>query len=272
MTQKVYSTQRVSNEYITLNNCGEQFLGNADYDTLREQGRVDYGIQFIEAGRCTFEDNGRVRVAGAGSLLLQFPGVRQHYSFQKEDNTHLMWAHFSGTSCQMLERLNTGETVHIKLSDVKTFKLVFDQMLKANNIRQSNYETICGGYITVLLGLILRSVDEQQEKALGQGREHLLKVIHYMNVNFAQSIDLKKYAHMCYVSPSRFMHLFKDYTGFSPYRFQLKIRVERAVEMLEYTSLRVEEIAELVGYEDCSYFCRIFKRFTGHTPLFYRKQ
>ena len=67
------------------------------------------------------------------------------------------------------------------------------------------------------------------------------------------------------------MHLFKDYTGFSPYRFQLKIRMERAVEMLEYTALSVEEIAEMVGYEDCSYFCRIFKRYTGHTPLFYRK-
>ena len=42
-------------------------------------------------------------------------------------------------------------------------------------------------------------------------------------------------------------------------------------EMLEYTSLSVEEIAETVGYADCSYFCRVFKRFTGHTPLFYRK-
>ncbi len=272
MTQKSYSSQRVSTEYITLNNCGEQYLGNANYDTVRENGRVDYGIQFIESGRCTFEDNGKIRVAEAGSLLLHFPGVRQHYSFQKEDKTHLMWAHFSGTSCQMLDRLKTGETVHIKLTDVKTFKLVFDQMLTANNIRQANYQTVCGGYITVLLGLILRSVDEQSEKALGQGRERLIQVINHMNQNFAQPISLEKYADMCYVSLSRFMHLFKDYTGYSPYRFQLKIRMERAVEMLEYTALSVEEIAEMVGYEDCSYFCRIFKRFTGHTPLFYRKQ
>ena len=272
MTQKSYSSQRVSQEYITLNNCGEQYLGNANYDTLRENGRVDYGIQFIASGKCTFEDNGKIQTAEAGSLLLHFPGVRQHYSFQKEDSTHLMWAHFSGTSCQMLDRLHTGETVHIKLTDVKTFKLVFDQMLTAHNIRQTNYQTICGGYITVLLGLILRSVDEQNEKSLGQGRERLNRVINHMNFHFAQKIDLKQYADLCYVSLSRFMHLFKDYTGFSPYRFQLKIRMERAVEMLEYTTLSVEEIAEMVGYEDCSYFCRIFKRYTGHNPLFYRKQ
>lgn len=271
MAQQSYSTQRVSQEYIALNSCGEQYLDNADYDTLREQGRVDYGIQFIASGRCIFEDNGTIRIAEAGSILLQFPGIRQHYSFRKEDKTHLMWVHFSGTSCQLLDRLQIGETVHIKLTDVKTFKLIFDQLLISNNIRQTNHKTICGGYITVLMGLILRSVDEQNERAPGQGRERLIRVINDMSLNFSKPIRLQKYADMCYVSLSRFMHLFKDYTGFSPYRFQLKLRIERAVEMLEYTALSVEEISELVGYADCSYFCRVFKRYTGHTPLFYRK-
>ena len=266
-----YTTQRVSNEYITLNNCGEQYLSNRDYDTVRENGRVDFGIQFIESGKCTFEDNGIVRVAEAGSLLLHFPGVRQHYSFKKEDETHLMWAHFSGTSCSMLDELNTDETVHVKLTDSKDFKRVFERMIAANNVRRSNYKTVCGGYITVLLGLLLRSVDEQTQNAAQHGYERLNQVINYMNGNFEQEIDLEKYADMCFVSRSRFIHLFKEYTGFSPYNFQLKIRMERAIEMLVYTSLSVEEIAEMVGYADCSYFCRVFKKFTGHTPLFYRK-
>lgn len=65
--------------------------------------------------------------------------------------------------------------------------------------------------------------------------------------------------------------MFKAYTGFSPHRFQLKIRMERAVEMLNYTALSVAEIAAIVGYTDCSYFCRVFKNITGNTPLFYRK-
>ncbi len=266
-----YSTQRVSDEYITLNNCGEQYLTNRDYDTVRDEGRVDFGIQFIESGCCTFEDNGVVRTAEAGSLLLYFPNVRQHYSFKKQDATHLMWVHFSGTSCDMLDIIKSNETVHVKLTDPKDFKRVFDRMIAANNVRKSNYKTVCGGYITVLLGLILRSVAEQNEKETGQGHGRLIDVINYMNGNFEQPIDLDKYADMCYVSRSRFIHLFKEYTGFSPYNFQLKIRMERAVEMLEYTSLSVEEIAEMVGYADCSYFCRVFKKFTGHTPRFYRK-
>ncbi len=271
MPSPLYSTQRVSNDYITLNNCGEQYITTRDYDTVREEGRVDFGIQFIESGRCTFEDNGVVRIAEAGSLLLHFPNVRQHYSFKQEDQTHLMWAHFSGVSCEMLDPIKQDITVHIKLSDPKDFKRVFDRMIAANNIRKAHYKTVCGGYITVLMGLIMRSIAEQNEKSSGQGYARLIDVINYMNGNFDQPIDLLKYADMCYVSQSRFIHLFKEYTGFSPYNFQLKIRMERALEMLEYTSLSVEEIAETVGYRDCSYFCRVFKKFTGHTPLFYRK-
>lgn len=271
MAHEAYTSQRVSNEYITLNNCGEQYLDNRDYDTLREHGRVDFGIQFIESGRCTFEDNGVTRVAEAGSLLLHFPNVRQHYAFQKADATHLMWAHFSGSSCSMLDAIQSETTVHVKLTDPKDFKRVFDRMIAANNVRKAHYDTVCGGYLTVLLGMVLRSVSEQSAESNGYGYARLLGVINDMNLAFERPLDLKKYAEMCFVSVSRFMHIFKNYTGLSPLRFQLKIRMERAVEMLTYTDLSVGEIAARVGYTDCSYFCRVFKKMTGRTPLSYRK-
>ncbi len=83
MPSEKYTTQRVSNDYITLNNCGQQTLDAHDYDTVRDDGRVDFGLQFIESGQCIYEDNGIVNIAEEGSLLLHFPGVRQHYSFKK---------------------------------------------------------------------------------------------------------------------------------------------------------------------------------------------
>ena len=43
----LYSSKKILEEYITVNNCGEQDLGDRDYNTLRENGRVDFGLQFI---------------------------------------------------------------------------------------------------------------------------------------------------------------------------------------------------------------------------------
>lgn len=272
MPEKEYTTQRVSDEYITVNNCGEQNLGNRDYDTEREDGRVDFGIQFIESGRCTYEDDGIVNIAEAGSLLLHFPGVRQHYSFKQEDASHLMWVHFSGSACAMLEPIKSPRTVHVRISNPKEFSRVFRLMIAENNVREPYYGTVCGGYLLALLGLILRSAAGRARSEDGHVHDGLEKVISYINVNFYEPVDLEKYAAMCYVSRSRFLHMFKDYTGISPYRFQLKVRIERAAELLTYTSMSVSECAAVAGFKDCSYFCRIFKKYTGRTPMLYRNE
>lgn len=272
MPETEYTTQRVSQEYITVNNCGEQYLNNRDYDTVRDNGRVDFGIQFIESGRCRFEDGGVAQTAEAGSLLLHFPGVRQHYSFRQEDATHLMWVHFSGDACSMLESIKSDRTVHVVLSDRKEFTRVFGLMIAAKNVRKPYYKSVCNGYLLALLGLILRSADEQARKEEDHIHDGLDKAIGYINMNFNSAIELETLAAMCYVSRSRFLHLFKDYTGVSPHRFQLQCRIERAAELLIYTSMNISECAAAVGFDDSSYFCRVFKKYTGCTPMFYRKK
>lgn len=272
MPSDLYSTQRVSDDYITVNNCGQQMLNSHEYDTVRDKGRVDFGIQFIEDGKCLVEDNGILRTAESGYVLLHFPGVRQHYSFKKEDNTHLMWVHFTGDGCsKLLEPIKSDETVLVKITEFKNFKRTFDRMIACYNIRKPFFKEECCGYLLTLLSIILRNVTAQEKINQNHIHERLDKVINYMNEYFDLPIDLSKYADMCYVSKSRFLHMFKEYTGYSPYRFHLKIRIERAIEMLIYTSLSVEEVATVVGFKDCSYFCRVFKKYTGRNPLYYRK-
>lgn len=268
----IYTTQRVSDEYICVNTCGEQVLDNRDYDTVRPNGRIDFGIQYIETGRCTFEDNGEIRVAEAGSLLLHFPKVRQHYSFQKEDKTHLCYVHFSGSACEMLEPLEEERTVLVKISDVKEFNRIFHMMIHTSYELKPYYETVRRGFLLSVLGIILRDKDGRTHQKNSRPNGGLESVISYINLNFFSPIDLEKYAAMCFVSKSRFLHMFKEYTGLSPYRYQLNVRMERAIELLTYTAMSIAECAAAVGFQDHSYFCRIFKKYTGQTPMFYRKQ
>lgn len=267
-----YTTQRISDEYICVNSCGEQVLDTRDYDTIRPDGRIDFGIQYIETGRCTFEDNGEIRVAEAGSLLLHFPKVRQHYSFKKEDKTHLFWAHFSGSACEILEPLREDRTVLVKISDVKEFNRIFHMLINTSYELKPYYETVRRGFLLAVLGIILRDKDGRARSKSGQPNSGLERVISYINIHFYNPIDLEKYAAMCYVSKSRFLHMFKEYTGLSPYRYQLNMRMERAAELLTYTSVGVAECSEAVGFKDPSYFCRIFKKYTGQSPMLYRKQ
>lgn len=267
----LYSSKKILEEYITVNNCGEQDLGDRDYNTLRENGRVDFGLQFIAKGKCYFEDDGEIKTAESGSAILHFPSVRQHYFFKKQDNTVLMWSHFSGKACKLLDPVKSNRTVLIRLSDAKEFEKILRTMITVYNRKERYYETVCEGYMTVLLAHLLKSALPDTESENCTVNDGIEKVINYMNINYNKPIDLDKYAKMCYVSHSRFCHIFKEYTGVSPYRFQLRIRIDRAVELLTYTSLSVSECASKVGFNDCSYFCRVFKKFTAKTPSYYRK-
>lgn len=65
---------------------------------------------------------------------------------------------------------------------------------------------------------------------------------------------------------------FKKLTGMSPNKYILKIRMERAHQLLTDSDLGIAEVGYKVGIEDASYFYRLFKNFYGISPSQYRKQ
>ena len=76
----------------------------------------------------------------------------------------------------------------------------------------------------------------------------------------------------CFVnlSPSRLRHLFTLETGISPARYLRMLRMERAKDLLESTSLSILEIVLRVGLQDRSHFEREFKNLYGLTPAQHR--
>jgi AraC-like DNA-binding protein len=63
------------------------------------------------------------------------------------------------------------------------------------------------------------------------------------------------------------MHL-----GMGPHRFLVRLRVEHAARLLRTSSLSVTRICYDVGFRDLSHFITTFRRFTGMTPLQYRRR
>jgi transcriptional regulator GlxA family with amidase domain len=63
-----------------------------------------------------------------------------------------------------------------------------------------------------------------------------------------------------------FTRRFKAATGHAPLDYVQRLRIEEAKELLETTTMAVEAIGRAVGYEDTSFFRRLFKRQAGTTP------
>ena len=83
---------------------------------------------------------------------------------------------------------------------------------------------------------------------------------------------MQSVADRCTMSLSRFGHLFREQTGETPGQFLERQRMERARQLLRFTSRTVTAIAEEVGYESAFYFTNRFRKLVGMSPRDYRAQ
>ncbi len=95
--------------------------------------------------------------------------------------------------------------------------------------------------------------------------------IKYLQSEIKYELSLSEIAKMCNVSEIYFRRLFKEYSGISPVKYRIKNRIDKARKYLLYDDLTVFEIADILGFNDTSYFCKQFKDFEGVSPMEFKK-
>jgi AraC family transcriptional regulator len=96
-----------------------------------------------------------------------------------------------------------------------------------------------------------------------------LYIILYVLVPLCSKIFLS-FLRLAHLSPYHFAHFFKHSTGFSPHRYVIKRRVERAMLLLATTNRPNTFIAHEVGFASESHLATHFKRLTGLSSKHYR--
>jgi transcriptional regulator GlxA family with amidase domain len=74
------------------------------------------------------------------------------------------------------------------------------------------------------------------------------------------------------LSERNFTRRFRKATGYAPLSYVQRLRIERAKQLIENTSDAIDQISADVGYEDASFFRRVFKRTVGLKPIEYRRK
>lgn len=97
------------------------------------------------------------------------------------------------------------------------------------------------------------------------------KAIVYINENYKENINLDIVAKFVHLNSSYFSTIFKKEMGLSFSNYLNKIRIERSKILLKNTDYSIRNIAFEVGFEDHSYFTKLFKNLTKMTPKEYKK-
>ncbi len=91
-----------------------------------------------------------------------------------------------------------------------------------------------------------------------------------MQANLADDLPLSRLAAAAGLSPSHFARAFRAAVGQPPHRYMVRLRIERARQLLEQTRLPVTEVASRCGFEQTTHFATMFRKVTGQSPRAYR--
>ncbi len=95
--------------------------------------------------------------------------------------------------------------------------------------------------------------------------------LQYIQGHYHTDLSLEKVASIVYLNPIYFSQLFKQKTGHGFKEYITQLRLERAMELLRKSELKIVDISERVGYPDMRHFSQIFRKKTGLTPSEYRQ-
>ncbi|TCS43161.1 PocR ligand-binding domain-containing protein [Reinekea marinisedimentorum] len=100
----------------------------------------------------------------------------------------------------------------------------------------------------------------------------LYPALEFINEHFRQKIYLDEMAYLCNISPSYFSKIFKREMGLNFSAYINQVKLSEAKRMLETTEEPIVNISLDLGFDDCGYFIKVFKKQVGRTPASYRKR
>lgn len=94
----------------------------------------------------------------------------------------------------------------------------------------------------------------------------------YIRAHYAEKLTLNSVAAQVYLSPTYFSRIFRQETGETFNAYLNAVRIEQSKKLLTDQSVRLIDISLMVGFDNQSYFTKVFKRITGMSPLQYREK
>ena len=99
----------------------------------------------------------------------------------------------------------------------------------------------------------------------------IYRVMEYIKSNFSRKVTLEDISSYVHLSPSHLSGLFRKETGQTISAYLSFVRIEKSKLLLSTTDTPIAQIGALCGFEDQSYFTRVFRQQTGLSPKKYRQ-
>jgi len=219
----------------------------------------------VRGGVLAVEEEGREFLAGAGETLLFWPGRRHRGSAPYAPELRFYWVHFTVDAVRREDSVSVAQHARPRRPEVIAdlfHRFMADQEAGSLHPVAANY----------LLALMLVEAATERGPASG-GADALLaaRIEAHVAAHFHQALGTAEVARQLGFNPDYLERVFRRERGVTITEHIHRSRIREARTLLRDSALNVAEVAGACGFTDDVYFRRLFKRYTGLTPVQFRR-
>lgn len=240
----------------------------AQRDTIDE-----YIIIYAYDGYGWLRMAGREHRIGPGDVLFVMQGHAHSYGADAKHPWSIYWSHFGGEQVAAildLAHVTLAEPV-VRGGDRTNILSLFNALAGTLQAGYSLHHLLRAAAALRHLLSELALLNAYAPPADSKGLD-VEQTIRYMLDHLAQPCSLEALARQAHLSISHFSHQFRARTGYAPIDYCIRLKIQKACELLETTDLKIEEISYQLGYRDPFYFSRLFRKITGVPPSVHRER
>ena len=232
-----------------------------------------YAVLYITHGQGIFisEDTGKKEIS-QGDFIIITPNHWHTYYPDPKTGWDEYWATFNGDMFTKIMDSICGqkcEIMEIGLSDdiVKMFLQM--QQCTRDEESYSPQQLTCG----ILFHLIGSVYSEKvgPRKDFDRHEDKVKEACILIRETIFDNLTPEDIASRLNMSYSSFRKIFKKQTKITPHQYIINLKLEKTKGLISETDMQVQEIAFKLGFESADYFSSFFKKWTGYTPMEYRK-
>lgn len=202
------------------------------------------------------------------------PNLQHTYAADRNSPWSIYWIHFNGKNTehytailgQVLDADDEG--INRQQFRIELFESIFQNL--ANGYLQENleYSTVC---LQHFLASFIYKVQFNRQSINGH-RDIIHSSIDYMKQHLENRLSLEDIANSVNYSANYFGVLFKEKTTYSPVEYYNQLKIQHSCSLLQFTDLKIKQIAFRLGYYDAFHFSRAFAKEMEISPKEYRKR
>lgn len=190
----------------------------------------------------------------------------------EEDPWELLWIHFYGPQANAYYTYFTEHhDWHFRSSHLSELTSAIQTVIHLHEGKTEDTDILTAQQIINILTIICTESNEEDhtDSALG---DKLKNILHYLDEHYTENITLDGLAEQFYISKYYLSREFKKEFGTTIIQYILAKKITNAKELLRYSNSSIEDIAQLCGIDDASYFNKVFKKIEGCTASEYRRR